>query len=179
MNAEQYLQKIRLNYPVLDTKLLDEVRIEGLEETSDEIAKRTKFRQTVVDNLRHNLRESDLPFLRFLLQQEIVCEENWDMSGCRSEYLETVAKMVVYWGKLEDIPLLWEVKHAGFDSSFVIDAAYFFVGGFAESIEYVKSLKNDERDEILEYLVDSVDFVKDWFDSWYRELRSCFNSDDN
>jgi len=175
MEANEFVQLIRRSYPSLDAKLLESVKIEGVERSSPSIPDRNKYRHAIIDYLEHDLRQNDRPLIQFLLLQEIACEEEWDMAECNSQYLETVAQMVAYLGNVQDTPLLWQAKHASFDSSVVIDAAYFFTGSFEKSIEYVRNLQSEERDEILDYMEDTAEWVKGWFDAWFKDIRERFS----
>src|SRR5687767_2732216 len=132
MNVTDYLQALRSQYPQLDPDLLIHVSIENIDETSSVVDERNAFRFAVIDHLKNDFTDEDRPFIRHLMLQEISCEER-DIDSCNYEYFETVAQMLFCIGNAEDIPLLWQAKFASFDSTLVIDGAYFFGAGFDET----------------------------------------------
>jgi|GEM_PF-6025772 len=167
MNADEYIKQARRHYPSLPQDLIESVSVIGI--SQDKIRQNNKLRFEIIDYLEKNLDEIDLPLIRYIMQIETECAD-LELDGCDSTYFETVGQMLFCLGQLEDVQLLWNAKFADFDSSIRFDGSYFFGAGIDETITYLETTKIEDKDDILEYLKDSVDDVKPWLNEWRRRV---------
>lgn len=173
MKADEYIKQARHYYPSLPKSVIQPISMIGLDNDIDKIRQHNKLRFEVIDYLEKNLEESDLPLIRCIMKIETECAD-LELDGCDSVYFETVGQMLFCLGQLEDIQLLWDAKFADFDSSMRFDGSYFFGAGIEETMIYLETHEIEDKDDILEYLRDSVDHVKPWLDKWKQSVYARF-----
>lgn len=141
------LRKLRFLSPNIPNKLQD---ISPIIDTSEDT-----LRNAVIDLLyRYEMQEEDVDIARYLLPQET----EWSSQVCAVNgfAVGNLADMISYFGSLEDLFLLWEMKYATFDMIPSIDASYFFGHGIAKTREFLQSSQHENAQDILDFIEKNV-----------------------
>lgn len=113
--------------------------------------------------LQYDRHDQDLPLLRFLLEQEIVCYRETVSTGLASD-LTLAGFLVAEHRQLHDIWLHWDAKNISFDTALGYDLFHLLTPGIAATIEAVRASTHPDRDRLLDSIkphhTDAA--VEDW-----------------
>jgi hypothetical protein len=122
-----------------------------------------------------NAIDSDLPLLRYLMEQE---KKYSSVCDGTTQNIYLVATLVVLFGELSDVFGVWDAKYETFDLSFALSAEYLFIRGESTRlIEYVKSSTHDDKNAILEYL--NIYVQNNVLEPWVIEAQATMREDFN
>jgi hypothetical protein len=79
--------------------------------------------------------------------------------------------MLYYFGKLEDILLIWEIKNRTFDLGISLSANYFFGAGVEETLQYLEVQDFPERDKLLLYLRKEAERTAEYIKSFDARIQ--------
>jgi len=91
-----------------------------------------------------------------------------------NEYLKTLCIMLFSLGVVEDSLLIWKAKQKNFDTGFYIDVQLLCGAGFEQTMEFLKSIKEESVSQQIEYLekckrTDFMTFNKEKLIEEYRK----------
>jgi hypothetical protein len=142
--AKSIVDAARAAYPELPLEqILEPMRYKDLSDNSP------LLRDLVAEELSDTLAQQDHALLLFLLKEEAKFSE---ACWCVSSNVSRIASMLYFFGKLEDILLIWETKNRTFDLGISLSANYFFGAGVEETFKYLEAQDFPERDKMLLYL---------------------------
>lgn len=108
-------------------------------------------RALVLWGMQYDWRADELPFVRFLAEQEALCRGNAPFSGTGDEY-EIAGYLLARHRLVEDVWRQWDLKSANFDTYCSYDVEALVAGGVAETLAYVQASDHPEREAVLERL---------------------------
>lgn len=146
-----FLAQARFQSPDLTKDLLKHITI-ATEEVGREFIDNTEPLRTALIDLLYNyeMKQKDLPLVRHLLRQEVVYSERiWGVVG---KNVSKLGEMISYFGSLDDLFFLWEMRNTTFDMKPSLDAAYFFGHEYDETLTFLKKSKHQDSQDIIEFL---------------------------
>lgn len=109
-------------------------------------------RALVLWGLQYDWRADELPFHRFLAEQEALCRENAPMGGAGDEY-DIAGYLLARHRLVEDVWRQWRLKNANSDTYYAYDVEALAVAGVAETVAYVRASDHPDRDDVLARLL--------------------------
>ena len=149
-----YLYLSRRKSPNFPDSFLNYIRVEATADT--DYPTRTEvppenLRQALVELLyKYEMSRKDLQLVRHLLREETAWTvKHGTVNGTN---VFRLASMISYFGSLDDLLFLWEMRHMTFDMIASIDAGFFFGHGYDETVTYLKELQKQEASDIINFL---------------------------
>jgi hypothetical protein len=120
--------------------------------------------------LRDDRTRDDLPLLRFLVDQEVLCRRNSEGLG---EQTALAGFLLAEHRRPEDVWRHYAIKRANFDAGCMYDVEHLFAGGIHATLDHVRASDHPDRDEVLEFL-ESHSFDEDDIEEWFGHRREWF-----
>jgi hypothetical protein len=169
------LETLRRESPDFSEENLAKIRFVMVGEEEDFTDPNEELRTKVIEYLYSgNVIDSDLLLLRFLME-----EEKKYSSACEgtTQNIYLVATLIMLFGELSDVFIVWDAKYETFDLSFALSAEYLFIRGEGtQLIDYVKSSTHPDKNAIVEYLNSYVqnDVLEPWVVKAQATMREDF-----
>ncbi|MET9230802.1 hypothetical protein [Lentzea sp. NPDC003310] len=127
-------------------------------------------RGEVLSTLPRDPKPEDLPLLRFLVDQEVLCRANSQGLG---EQAALAGFLLARHRRVEDVWRHFALKRANFDAGCMYDVEHLHAAGARETVAFVRASDHPYREEVLALLDDELD--EDDLEEWFEQRRSWFD----
>jgi hypothetical protein len=128
-------------------------------------------RGEVLSTLHRGHTPEDLPLLRFLVEQEVLCRRNSEGLG---EQAALAGFLLAEHRQPEDVWRHFAIKRANFDAGCAYDVEHLLAAGVEATVEHVRASDHPDRDAVLDLLNLSLD--EDDLLEWFEHRREWFGA---
>jgi hypothetical protein len=129
-------------------------------------------RGEVLSTLHRGHTPEDLPLLRFLVEQEVLCRRNSEGLG---EQAALAGFLLAEHRQPEDVWRHFAIKRANFDAGCAYDVEHLLAAGVEATVEHVRASDHPDRDAVLNLNL-NLSLDEDDLLEWFEHRREWFGA---